>query len=168
MVDFDDICINLLNAVVHNYQRYLDSNKRNYELLTQPVIIQEMWDQTQDQPGYHDKELLIRALRELENLGWIKSGERTQNERLYYPTRRGLAPTGSSSEYYAKKYSAVKPPLFFTVIGGILIAIVGATYGGFSGLINGFIMGNFMGFFLWFVLWLIYKIMKYELFHYSP
>jgi hypothetical protein len=55
--------------------------------------------------------------------------------------------------------------LIFTVIGGILIAIVGATYEGFSGLIYGFIMGSFMGFFLWLVLWLIYKIMKYELFH---
>ena len=103
MVDFDDLSREILKAAVRNFQRYLDNNKTNldtqHRFLTQRAIIQQVWDQVQDQRGYRNKELLARAFRELEDRGWIESREGKQNALLYFPTKLGMEKSGEIMIY---------------------------------------------------------------------
>lgn len=92
--ELENICKETLFAAIRNYQRYLDTGKvslRNQHIfLTQTAIMQQLWNQVEDQRGYRSKHLLSRTFRELEDRNWLKSQKGKHKALLYFPTELGM------------------------------------------------------------------------------
>jgi GAF domain-containing protein len=93
-VDLENICKETLFAAIRNYQRYLDTGKvslqNQHRFLTQTAIMQQLWNQVEDQRGYRSKHLLSQTFRELEERNWLTSQKGKHKALLYFPTELGM------------------------------------------------------------------------------
>ncbi|MFQ5981322.1 MAG: GAF domain-containing protein [Candidatus Heimdallarchaeota archaeon] len=102
MVDFEDLCKEILIAAIRNYQRYMNAGKstldNQHKFLTQTAIMRQLWSRVEGQRGYRSKQLLATAFRELQSRKWLSSRKGKQNALLYFPTDGGMK---AFSEYVA-------------------------------------------------------------------
>jgi GAF domain-containing protein len=108
VVDFENICKEVLVAAVRNHKRYVNTDKatpdNQHKFLTQIAIMRQLWNQVEGQKGYRSKQLLATAFHELDKRKWLKVQKGKQNALHYFPTDLGMK---VFSEYLAHERSIV-------------------------------------------------------------